>query len=62
MDDANKNRVQELIAQITAEKDHEKFTALVAELNRLLDSDQTVQKQRVAARSAAIAARSSRSP
>jgi hypothetical protein len=44
MEDANKNRVHELIAQIAAEKDHDKFTALVAELNRLLDSGQTVQR------------------
>jgi hypothetical protein len=44
MEDANKNRVQELIAQIAVEKDHDKFTVLVTELNRLLDSDQTVPK------------------
>lgn len=44
MEDVNKSRVHELFDQIAAEKDHDKFTALVAELNRLLDTDQPTKK------------------
>jgi hypothetical protein len=32
-------RARELAAKIAVEKDHDKFTALVAELNRLLEGD-----------------------
>jgi hypothetical protein len=33
-------QMRELIAKIDLEQDHNKFTALVQELNRLLDADQ----------------------
>jgi hypothetical protein len=36
---ADIERARELVAQIAVEKDHDKFTALVAELNRLLEGD-----------------------
>jgi len=38
------HRMREIVAKIEAEQDREKFTALVAELNRLLDADQPVKK------------------
>ena len=38
------NRIRELVTKIEAEKDQRKFSALVEELNHLLDSDQPVKK------------------
>jgi len=38
------NRIRELVEKIKLEQDQGKFTALVEELNRLLDSDQPVRK------------------
>ncbi len=38
------NRIRELIEKIKIEQDQIKFTALVEELNRLLDSDQPPRK------------------
>jgi hypothetical protein len=38
--DASK-RIRELTAQMQVEKDPQKFTALVKELNRLLDDDES---------------------
>jgi len=37
-------RIRELVAKIETEQNQEKFSALVEELNRLLDSDQPVRK------------------
>jgi hypothetical protein len=37
-------RIKELIAAIQIEADHNKLTALVAELNRLLDGDQNTRE------------------
>ena len=36
---ADRERLRELVAKIGAEKDYEKFTALIKELNRLLDGE-----------------------
>jgi hypothetical protein len=36
-------KARELAAKIAAEKDHDRFTALVEELNQLLDGDATPQ-------------------
>jgi hypothetical protein len=36
-------KARELAAKIAAEKDHDTFTALVEELNRLLEGDTTSQ-------------------
>ena len=38
------NRIRELVEKIKVEQDQIKFTALVEELNRLLDRDQPVKK------------------
>jgi hypothetical protein len=40
MEEANQARLRELTERIAVETDHDKFTVLIAELNRLLDSDQ----------------------
>jgi len=39
MGHASIERARELVAEIAVEKDHDKFRALVAELNRLLEGD-----------------------
>jgi len=39
MENANQARLRELTERIAVETDHEKFTALIKELNRLVDSD-----------------------
>jgi hypothetical protein len=45
LDDGSKRRrIKELVSQIEAEQDHNKFTALVQELNSLLDAEQPVEK------------------
>jgi hypothetical protein len=38
------NRIRELVEKIKVEQDQIKFTALVEELNRMLDRDQPVKK------------------
>lgn len=40
----NRNESEELVAKIGVEQDHNEFTALVQELNRLLDAEQPVEK------------------
>ena len=41
---SDSKRIMELLEKIKLEQDQGKFTALVEELNRLLDSDQPVRK------------------
>ena len=36
---ASSDKARELVAQIAVEKDYDKFTALIKELNRLLDGE-----------------------
>jgi hypothetical protein len=36
---ASSEKARDLVAQIAVEKDHDKFTALIKELNRLLDGE-----------------------
>lgn len=43
-DDDTNQRVKQLIAGIEIEQDPKRFSALVEELNRLLDSEQIVRK------------------
>jgi hypothetical protein len=43
-DGSKQRRIKELVAQIEAEQDHNKFTALVQELNGLLDAEQPLEK------------------
>lgn len=43
-DDDTNQRVKELIAGIDIEQDPKRFSALVEELNHLLDSEQVVRK------------------
>jgi hypothetical protein len=40
----NTERLRELAARIAAEQDHDKFTALVKEFNKLLDGKQASQE------------------
>jgi hypothetical protein len=39
MDNGTRTRMQEIVHRIEAEQDQTKFTALIDELNRLLDDD-----------------------
>jgi len=41
---ANPTRLRELTERIAVETDHDKFVELIAELNRLLDSDRPQPK------------------
>jgi hypothetical protein len=39
MQESEKNRLRELASEIATEQDHDKFSSLVEELNRLLDGE-----------------------
>jgi hypothetical protein len=44
LESQTKERLRELAEQIASEQDHEKFTALVQELNQLLDGEERPAK------------------